>query len=166
MFHFISIGELDLIIGILIASSTAVFGIFKYHKTRKEEFKKEFWKKRYEHYERILELTSAIAVSDQLSDVRQQIKEFRQYYWGKLAMIENQVVCDAMIDFGTELDQLEQQTHPDLSLLKIHTYSLARACRKSLQKTWEPIPLDDITHKAIENLSSELNAAHSKTQTQ
>ena len=154
MHYLISIGELDLIIGIIIASSTAIFGIFKYQKTRKEEFEKEFWKKRYDHYERILELTSAIAVADQLNDVKQEIKEFRQYYWGKLAMIENQVVCDAMIDFGLELDRLEQQTQPDLAPLKIHTYNLARACRKSLQETWEPVPLDDITHKAIENLNS------------
>lgn len=161
MYYAIGIGEIDLIIGIIIASSTAIFGIFKYHKTRKEEFEKEFWKKRYEHYEKILELTSAIAVSDQLSDVKKEIKEFRQFYWGKLAMIENQVVNDAMIDFGQELDRLEQHANPDLTPLKIHTYNLARACRKSLQETWEPVPLDDIEHKAYENLKS----SNSKTKT-
>lgn len=164
--HFlISIGELDLIIGMVIASFTAGVGIIKYHKTRKEEFEKEFWKKRYEHYERILELTSAIAVADKLSDVKQQIKEFRQYYWGKLAMIENQVVLNAMVDFGLELDRLELQTEPDLDPLKIHTYNLARACRKSLQETWEPVPLDDITHKVLENFNSNVTSSNSKTPT-
>ena len=52
-----------LLSGVLLSGVAAVFGIIKFFNEREEAFKKEFWQKRYENYERVLELASKITVS-------------------------------------------------------------------------------------------------------
>ncbi|WP_430411029.1 hypothetical protein [Kordia sp.] len=134
----------EAVAGVLIAVTTAIFGIIKFSQTKKEEFKKEFWQKRYENYERVLELASKIAVTENLEKTPEEIVEFRQYYWGKLSMIEDQQVYDAMIQFENKLKYLEGSESNDFSELKNASYDLARACRNSLKETWEPVILEDL----------------------
>jgi len=96
----------EILFGIIISALTAGFGIYKYSKTRQDELNKVYWQKRYENYSRVLELTSKIAVSKNLEIVQEEIKEFHQYYWGKLAMIETQDVLSAMVSYERALIDL------------------------------------------------------------
>ena len=140
----------EILIGIIISALTAGFGIYKYSEARKDEFKKVFWEKRYENYEHVIELASKIYVSNNLNTVTDEINEFRQYFWGKLAMIEDQGVYDAMINYNEELKKLEGSASDNFTVLEDTTYDLARACRNSLRATWEPVPLSDIKPKKTE----------------
>jgi hypothetical protein len=139
-----SIKNLDILVGILVAASTAAFGFFRFSQTRREEFKKEFWKKRYENYEIVLELASKISVAKDLSLVQDDIQKFREYYWGKLAMIEDQQVLHAMVIFENTLSDAEQNLQKNAGALKKYCYRLAQACRSSLRDTWEPVKLYDL----------------------
>ncbi|WP_420571175.1 hypothetical protein [Kordia sp.] len=137
----------EILIGIAISVFTAIFGIIKFVNEKEKEFKKEFWQKRYENYERVLELTSKIVVSKDISTVREEISEFRQYYWGKLAMIEDQQVCDAMINFEKELQNIEKGKSKTFKNLENMCYYLAISCRNSLNDTWKPVTLNELENK-------------------
>ena len=140
----LNIQNLEILIGIIIASITAAFGFIKFSQTRKAEFKKEFWKKRYENYENVIQLASKICVLEDLNLVQEEIQEFRQYYWGKLAIVEDKDVMKVMIAFNNELLYIESGQQIYFTELKDRCYDLARACRRSLQNTWEPVKLDNL----------------------
>ncbi len=149
---------LEILIGIILSIIAARFAVIKYFDTKKEEFKREFWRKRYENYEKVLELASKITVSEDLDTVEEEIKEYRQYYWGKLAMIEDQKVYDAMKSFNKKLKYLEGEEgkkFTDFTDLQDRTYDLARACRLSLKETWEPegINISDLKKKGEEGVN-------------
>lgn len=140
----ISLNESKTLLAMLLSFIAACFAIFKYFETKKDEFKKEFWSKRYENYELVLNLASKITVSEDLNSVKEEINEYRQYYWGKLAMIEDQTVYEAMKEFDKKLKYYEGSYEKDFTSLQNKMYDLARACRLSLKNTWEPIDLDDL----------------------
>jgi hypothetical protein len=139
------INNWEIISGLLVALG----GMIGFFITKNIEFKKEFWAKQYENYERVLELASTITVSEDLDSVQQEIKEYRQYYWGKLAMIEDQNVFNAMIKYNSELKFLEGSEGTDFLELQNRTYDLARACRLSLKKTWSPVRISDLKKEKI-----------------
>lgn len=120
-----------------------------------QEFRKRFWEERLTLYRRASKLAATIATAGSLDMVRQERSEFWQLYWGELAIIEDKEVLSAMVAYGEELQRREGIQHDpkgpspasnirDLSQL---SYQLARACRNSLAKTWEPVKLEPFPDK-------------------
>ena len=81
-------------------------------------------------------------MADSLPSVSREVALFRQLYWGPLAIVEDQQVLDAMVDFADRLKDVQEGS--TITELRPLSYFLARACRRSLRDTWEPVPLDDI----------------------
>ena len=57
---------------------------------------------------------------------------FWQLYWGPLAVVEDQTVVNAMVQFG---NSLKAESHDGANLQR-KAIALAHACRDSLQKYW------------------------------
>ena len=138
-----SIDRVFKIFATIATLATVLVGIINYADKKENEFKKVFWEKRFEFYEEATVLTATIAIAKDLDSVQSERQKFWTLYWGKLSMIEDQDVKDAMVNYGDSLEKQEKLGHIE-SNLKNLSYSLARACRNSLKKTWEPYNVDDI----------------------
>jgi hypothetical protein len=83
-------------------------------------------------YFEAVETASSIANRPDVTDTSELETRFWELYWGALAVVEDQVVVDAMVQFGNELSSTPR-TH---YTLKRRSLALAHACRVSLQKFW------------------------------
>jgi hypothetical protein len=111
--------------------------------TRNKEFRHAFWQKQFDVYVRATRIAAKIALMQDIESVKPERHEFWVLYSGELSILENKDVRDAMIKYGRELDKIEKG-QKNIDALEFLSYNLARACRESLKKTWEPVPLDDI----------------------
>jgi len=117
-------------------------GIWHYKDSLSEEFKKEYWKKRYEVYEQLNDLAASIASTDDPSISDSLSREFWIMYRGRIILVEDKHVYEAMKSYGETLDHAKI---PDsLHTLQRKAIDLANACRLSLKETWEPVPLNEI----------------------
>ncbi len=127
----------------LIAVATIIIGFVQYRTTTENEFRKTFWSKQFELYDKACTAAATIAKADDIEQVKEERKLFWQLYWGSLSMVEHKEVKIAMVNYGEQLKQCESKTtHP--STLLLLSYELARACRLSLAQTWNPADLKDI----------------------
>jgi shikimate kinase len=115
--------------------------------SKEREYLQKFWQERLRLYEEVTRATGQIASSDTLDDAKTSIGVFWKLYWGPLSILEDRVVLSAMVVYGEKLKKLEAKAQTEEIMLKelqSEAYDLARACRKSLEKTWKPLNLDDI----------------------
>jgi len=138
-------------IGVLATLATLGSGIYQYGHSKDQEFRRAFWEKRYQLYSDATDLAASIAIAENLASVAEERSKFWQLYYGKMSIVEDRAVYNAMVDFGKKLEPLENSgnTSPEL---KIFAYGLARACRESLKNTWEPVALDDIPNDRVWDL--------------
>ena len=137
-------------LGVIATMATIIVGIVQYNHSKDQEFRKAFWEKQYKLYSEVTEIAAKIAVSDDLNDVADERANFWHLYYGKMSIVENKAVYDAMVAFGRKLESLEKSGGAAFEL-RLFAYNLARACRESLKDTWEPVPLDDIPNDRVWN---------------
>ena len=134
------------ILNLLTAAGACVVfivGILKYVDTRNKEFRQAFWQKQFDVYVRATRAAAKIAIAPDIASAKSERDEFWVLYLGELSILENNDVRIAMINFGKQLTAFEDGKR-NIDALEDLSYKLARACRESLKKTWEPVPLDDI----------------------
>jgi hypothetical protein len=134
------------IITSIIALITIIVGIIQYTSSRANEFKKAFWTEQLTLYKKATSLAATLAVSKNLNDVEEDREDFWKLYWGQLSIIEHPEVKDAMVEYGNQLYEVEKGNQSTSTLRQL-SYNLARACRKSLAKTWEPVNIGDLDDK-------------------
>jgi len=118
-------------------------GIYQYVATNQNEFRKAFWTEQYALYQPACDNAAAIAMAERIDEVKKERGEFWKLYWGKMSMLEHQEVKLAMINYGRQLSLVEKGTAKPASL-RLLSYELARACRESLRRTWNPADLGDL----------------------
>lgn len=123
-------------------------------RAQEEEFRQRFWETQLQAYTEICRHAAELAVATNLNKglpsprgsvfgAGDQQYEFLVAYWGPLAIIEDKAVLVAMVDYNKCLNRLRAgEENP--TVLQHQSYELARACRESLKRTWEPAPLDNI----------------------
>jgi hypothetical protein len=89
-------------------------------------------------------MTAAIATSKNITDLKDKEAEFYRLYWGELGMLEDSTVKKAMIKFSDQFQKVLAESK-DSKTLEQPAYQVARACRESLGKTWDPVGLDDLS---------------------
>lgn len=136
----IEINTVTMVVGIL----TAVFAIVQYGITKRSEFRKRFWEEQLEIYKRTCVAASTIATSKEIAAVEKERETFWRLYWGELSILESKAVKTAMEAFGAQLRIIEAEQSSPKSLEQL-SYRLARACRASLEKTWDPVGIDDLS---------------------
>lgn len=87
---------------------------------------------------------SSIATASAIAVVEKECEMFWRLYWGELSILESKVVMSAMEAFGTQL-RIVQAAQASPKSLEELSYRLARACRASLEKTWDPVGIDDLS---------------------
>lgn len=138
-------------LGVIATMVTVIIGIIQYNHSKDQEFRKAFWEKQYQLYSEVTDLAARISVADDLDNVIDERAKFWHLYYGKMSIVENKAVYDAMVAFGKRLESLEKSGETAYEL-RAFAYSLARACRESLKQTWEPVPLDDIPNDRVWNI--------------
>jgi hypothetical protein len=123
-----------------------IVGVLKYVDTRNKEFRQAFWQKQFDVFVRATRAAAKIAIAPDIESVKSERQEFWSLYWGELSILENEDVRKAMVAYGDRLKPIEGG-NGNIDDLKDLSYNLARACRESLKKTWEPVPLDDVHQK-------------------
>lgn len=98
----------------------------RYAESRRIEATKPFLEMQLELYTEAARVTSRIANSGDQG----AIGRFWELYYGELALVENNEVAKAMVDFGKALKAGEKGRLESLSL------ALTRSMRKSLAKSW------------------------------
>lgn len=111
--------------------------------SKRQEYLQKFWQERLKLYDEVTRAAGQIASSRTPDDARTPIGNFWKLYWGPLSILEDRAVLSAMVAYGEKLKKAEGG---EIMFKELQTdaYDLARACRKSLEKTWNPIDLDDI----------------------
>lgn len=130
-------------VGSMIALATVAIGAFQYLSTRQNEFRKTFWAEQLGMYRKVCSAAAAIAIASNIDSVKTERKVFWNLYWGELSIIEHPEVKDAMAEYGTQLNLVEAYRAAPASL-KLLSFDLARACRLSLAKTWNPVDIGDL----------------------
>jgi len=129
--------------GAMLTIVTVAIGVFQYVSTRQNEFRKAFWTEQFALYREACSAAASIAISEDIKTVEKERGLFWNLYWGKLSIIEHSEVKDAMVAFGNQLYEVEaERAHP--RSLKLLSFGLARACRQSLAKTWNPVDIGDL----------------------
>ncbi|MDF0668219.1 MAG: hypothetical protein P0119_19410 [Nitrospira sp.] len=136
----IEINTVTMAVGIV----TAMFAIVQYGLTKRSEFRKRFWEEQLEIYRRTCVAASSIATASVITAVEKERQTFWRLYWGELSILESKAVKTAMEAFGDQLRVVEAE-HTSPKSLEQFSYRLARECRASLGKTWDPVGIDDLS---------------------
>jgi hypothetical protein len=131
---------------IFIGVITIGTGIYQYRDKKNQEFRKRFWEERLSLYKEATTLAAKIAIADNMELVTEERKRFWELYWGPLCLIEDKNVEAGMVNFGNALKE-KVQNEKASTKLTILSIQLAKACRISLKKTWQPVKLSDLKEK-------------------
>jgi hypothetical protein len=121
-------------------------GVIQYVINNNNEFRKAFWKEQYALYQEVCEDAAAISVAGQLDRAGESREGFWKLYYGRLSILEHPEVKKAMMEYGSQLRKVEKG-EASTDSLQPWSYRLARACRESLRKTWNPADLGDVDAK-------------------
>lgn len=121
-------------------------GVLQYVVNNNNEFRKAFWKEQYTLYGEVCEHAAAISVAGGIDGAGESRVRFWKLYYGRLSILEHPEVKQAMMDYGSQLRKVEKGEASTESL-QPWSYRLARACRESLRKTWNPADLGDVDAK-------------------
>ena len=88
--------------------STVLAGIYQYSHSKEQEFRRAFWEKQFGLYNEVTEFAAKIAAADDLKSVENERLSFWHLYWGRMSIVENQAVFDAMVAFGGALKESER----------------------------------------------------------
>ena len=99
--------------------------------TRKIEATKPFLNIQLNLYQEAVRLASVISTSEPSPQRQEHIQDLMRLYWGKLAMVENKEVEGAMVALRDAIKSDEPN-----EVLQQSTLALARACRRSLDRSW------------------------------
>lgn len=99
--------------------------------TRRIEATKPFLERQLKLYTEATQAAATLATSEKTDDLDAAGKKFWSLYWGELALVEDEKVEAAMVQFGRSLDagRVGQQ-------LQQNSLDLAHACRDSLAESW------------------------------
>lgn len=120
------------------------------NEVKEQDFRRRFWEEQISIYKKVCDLAARIALAENPNQVKKERNEFWVLYWGELSIIEDSNVNQAMVVYGNDLRGFENGWTTSASL-KQKSYLLARACRNSLKRTWEPAPVDDIPDMKTSN---------------
>ncbi|WP_150746919.1 hypothetical protein [Pseudomonas fluorescens] len=107
------------------------WGVLVWIETRRVESTKPFLQHQLALYIEASKAAAIIATSASEVEVDKSKTLFSRLYWGELALVENADVARAMFDFRIALEARSSQER-----LQILSLALARACGKSLDKSW------------------------------
>ena len=117
-------------------------GVVQYRNSQEDDFRRTYWQIRYDNYKNLVASTSAVANAPDSLSHAEAGRVFWQNYWGEIVMVEDHHVYGAMRDFGQALDRA---VYPDsLETLRMKSYHVGQACRRSLEETWSPVPIKQI----------------------
>jgi hypothetical protein len=128
-----------------------IWSVWLYHQTANQqasaaqiEAQRPFASKRLETYDKIVGLTAAIAQTDLPPQLRRSKRqELDQVVNGPLALVAQDKIFAALRDFYTCLDDRQCKK----GSLALYSRNVARACRTSLEESWNvslpPVPTSD-----------------------
>lgn len=137
--------ELYTIIPFIITIVTISIGIYQYWDKKNQDYRKQIWEERKQLYFKVTEIASKIAILESIDNSLEERRTFWTLFYGQLAIIENQGVVNAMINYGDLLKNMELDDATfSKDILQKMALDLAMACRDSLNETWKPVPLKDL----------------------
>lgn len=99
--------------------------------SRRVEATKPFLERQLKLYTEASQVAAQIATSNDAAVVAKSTDRFWQLYWGELALVENREVEAAMVQYGNALEN-----PADRATLRQRSLDLAKACRRSLDRSW------------------------------
>ncbi|HEY1946867.1 MAG TPA: hypothetical protein VGG97_07665 [Bryobacteraceae bacterium] len=137
--------------GIAALLAGGIWSVWINHQTAKQqasaaqiEAQKPFSSRRLEIYEKLANLTSAVAQADLPPQIRKaKRQELDQIVNGPLALVAQEKIFSALLDFYSCLDG----QHCTKGTLMLYSRNVARACRSSIEESWSvslpPVPSSD-----------------------
>jgi len=98
------------------------------------ERQKPFVELQMKYYFEAAETAAKIPRTSDPKDRHDLVIRFWQLYWGPLAVVEDEPVAAAMVEYGKELTK-NSPSDPTLENLSLR---VAHACRDSLKRLWVP----------------------------
>jgi hypothetical protein len=115
--------------------ASAVSAAAKEAENRRIEATKPFLDRQLELYTEASQVTAKIATSEDLGEVATAKKRFWELYWGELALVEDNDVATAMVNFSKAMAPPDNKTVDPVALRQA-SLSLAGTIRDSLAKSW------------------------------
>ncbi|MCU0444655.1 MAG: hypothetical protein MUE85_07020 [Microscillaceae bacterium] len=137
---------LDIFLKILTPIITVVsilIGVWQYNDAQRNnelmEFKRNIWLKQQQAYEEIGNIVSNVVNStDDTTQFNQNLKKFREIYWGKLVLVEDDSVEIEMIKFNAETQDFKEGVRNKEDLMR-RGYKLIKTCKKSINSSWKKL---------------------------
>jgi hypothetical protein len=134
-------------VGPLLTATGLLIGVWQFNKQQgfndAQEFKRKVWEKRLNAYTDIGNLTAQIATHTHDTLAMDSLtNQFEQLYWGKMPLIEEAAVEEAMKKFSEELNDFRNK-ESDAKRLKKRGYELMKTCQESLHHSWKTLSDED-----------------------
>lgn len=145
---------------LLLKGATAIFavvagsiGLWKYFDASRKEFRKPYWERQLSLYFEVTAAAATLALvygekldSSNREKLRIEAQEkFWQLYYGALEIVTDNDVTEAIIEFKKSL--IKHNARDAARELELKSLSLARACRRSISKSWR-IELSELDGKS------------------
>ena len=124
------------IVTVLALVSGGWFALWKYEDAVEKSFRKPFWEKQIQCYFEASKYASILATSCDEEERSNAKGKFYQLYYGMLAMVEDDKVEEAMIEFHKELSS-SKNILCGTKKLKNLSLELAWNLRSSIGSTWD-----------------------------
>jgi len=100
------------------------------------EAKKDYLTKLSSYCESVSDIVARIAIADDYPATL--IKEFWAYYFGKLILVEDFPLEEAMVNFGEVIKQTNKDNFDkQRKVLEEHALAVSGACRDLMKMTWK-----------------------------
>jgi hypothetical protein len=116
-----------------VAASRGDLDLLRSRLQQQHERQIPFLERQLKLYFEAADTASKIANSQVGSDRSGLTHRFWELYWGPLAVVEDETVVAAMVEFG---NALKDEPSNNVALKRL-SLKLAHACRNSLQKLWD-----------------------------
>jgi hypothetical protein len=126
-----------LAVGLLIIYSLALtcFAIYKLIISIYFDAKKDYLTKLSTYCENISEIVAKIAIAGAYPAIL--IKQFWEYYYGKLILVEDEALEGAMVELGDVLQVIDEENYQEWRAeLEAGALAVSGACRDLMKKTW------------------------------
>ena len=133
-----TIDVISKLVGIAALVFSALYGVLHYVNDAERESQKPFLDQRLALYLETNETVATITTSNDQKKVQDAKAQFWTLYWGRMAVVENQEVQDAMDSVASCLRRKCTQKE-----VRVVLPPLIKASRTSIRESWQVVISDD-----------------------
>ncbi len=129
--------KIDVVLSTVIGAAAIIVGAMQFSESFRRDSQRPFLEKQLDACWTVTATAAKLASAQDWSDWAKDRDLFRQYYWGRLAMVENRALESAMYRFGEIAFPIEEGDAVPTKILEQRALQIAYACRDLVLDSWD-----------------------------